>query len=112
MLFSFGNVLNCYPSSLTASRISASAAGVRGLMIHLKGTGYLLSQGDFRRPLLVYLIEYIYDRSPLVNSGLSLMVFPWSSTGGLISYTARRQDTIKNNESSLRYFPGHMLGKS
>ena len=29
------------PSSLTEPRISASATGVRGFMIHLKGAGYL-----------------------------------------------------------------------
>ena len=33
-------------SSLTESRISASATGVRGLMAHLKGTGYLLSKSQ------------------------------------------------------------------
>ena len=32
------------PTSLTESRISASAIGDRGLMIHLKGTGYLLRE--------------------------------------------------------------------
>ena len=63
--------------------------------------------------LHIYLIENIqvYVNNPVVNSGLSLMVFPWSSTGGLMSYTARRQDTIKYHELSLRYLPGHILGK-
>ena len=39
------NVLNSYHdlSSLTDSRIRASAVGDRGLIIHLKGTGYPLS---------------------------------------------------------------------
>ena len=107
-----GNILNCQPSSLTESRISASAAGVRGLIIHLKGMGYLSSQSDFRSPLLACLIEHIYVNNPLVNSGLSLRVFPWSSAGGLMSYTARRQDTIKYNESLLRCLPGHILGNN
>jgi hypothetical protein len=41
------------------SRISASATGVRGLMIHLKGTGYLLRQKkkDFRRSIFYSLCE-------------------------------------------------------
>ena len=39
-----GNWQSPQPSSLTESRISASATGVRGLMIHLKGTGYLLRE--------------------------------------------------------------------
>ena len=40
-------------SSLTESRISASAAGVRGLIIHLNGAGYLsVSQNKMVRPLL------------------------------------------------------------
>ena len=26
-----------------------------------------------------------YDANPLVNSALSLIAFPWSSTGGLMS---------------------------
>ena len=38
------NVLNRKPCLLTESRISASATGIRGLITHLKGTGYLLSQ--------------------------------------------------------------------
>ena len=54
--------------------------------------------------------EYTYDNNVLVNSGLSLRVFPWSSIGGLMSYTARRQDTNEYNELSLRCLPGHMLG--
>ena len=82
------------------------------MIIHLKGTGYLLSQNDFRNLLLAYLIEHIYVNNPLVNSGLSLRVFPWSSTGGLMSYTARRQDTIEYNELSLRCLPGHILVKN
>ena len=82
--------------------------------MHLKGTGYLWSQsyGDFSNLLLAYLIEHIYVKNPEVKSGLSLRVFPWSSTGGWMSYTARRQDTIKYNESLLRCLPGHILGKS
>ena len=80
--------------------------------MHLKGTGYLLSQSDFRNLLLACLIEHIYVNNPEVNSGLSLTVFPWSSTGGLMSYTARRQDTIEYNELSLRCLPGHILVKN
>ena len=52
-----------------------------------------------------------YVNNPLVNSGSSLREFPWSSTGGLISYTARRQDTIEYNELSLKCLPGHILVK-
>ena len=59
-----------------------------------------------------YLIKGVYVKVPLVNSGLSWMVFPVSSTGGLMSYTARRQDTVKYNELSLRNLPGHILGKN
>ena len=56
------------------------------------------------------LIEtYIYDNNPVVNSGLSLMAFPWSSTGGLMSYTARRQDATEYNELSLKCLPGQIL---
>ena len=45
----FANVIrlsprNHQPTSLTESRISFSAAGVRGLTIHLKATGCLLKQ--------------------------------------------------------------------
>ena len=67
---------------------------------------------NFRRLLVAYLIEYmIYVNNPAVNSGLSLTVFPRPSTGGLMSYTARTQDTIEYNELLLRYLPGHILGK-
>ena len=97
------------PSSLTESRISASAAGDRGLIMHLKGAGCLLNQSHFRSLLLAYLIEDTNVAIPPVNSGLSLRVFPWSSTGGLMSYTARRQDTTEYNELSLRCLPGHIL---
>ena len=62
--------------------------------------------------LLAYLIEHIYDNNPVVNSGLSVTVFPWSSTGGLMSYTARTQDTIEYNELSLKCLPGHILEKN
>ena len=61
--------------------------------------------------LLAYLIEHIYVKKPVVNSGLSLRAFPWSSTGGLMSYTARRQDAIEYNELSLKCLPGHILEK-
>ena len=47
----------------------------------------------------------------MVNLGSSLRIFPWSSTGGLISYTARRQDAIEYNELSLKCLPGQILGK-
>jgi hypothetical protein len=60
---------------------------------------------------ILFDLKYIYDNNPVVNSGLSLRVFPWSSTGGLMSYTARRQDTIEYNELSLRCLPGHVLGQ-
>ena len=79
--------------------------------MHLKGTGYLLIQGNFRSLLLSYLIEHIYVNNPVVNSGLSLRVFPWSSTGSLMSNTVRKQDTIEYNELSLRCLPGHILRK-
>ena len=107
-------ISNPQPSSLTEieSRISASATGVRGLIIHLKGTGYLLIQNDFVSLLHAYMIEHIYENNPLVNSGLSLRAFPWSSTGGLMSYTARTQDTFEYNELSLKCLPGHKLGKN
>ena len=68
-------------------------------------------QNDFRSLILAYLIEHIYVKNPEVNSGFSLRVFPWSSTSGLMSYTARRQETIEYNELSLRCLPGHLLAK-
>jgi hypothetical protein len=69
-------------------------------------------ESSFRSLSLAYLIEHIYVNNPVVNSGLSLRIFPWSSTGGLMSYTARRQDIIEYSELSLRCLPGHILGKS
>jgi hypothetical protein len=44
LLVALGNFYTVNPSSLIESRISASAADVRGLIIHLKGTGCLLIQ--------------------------------------------------------------------
>ena len=82
------------------------------MITHLKGTGYLLIQSDFRSLLFVYFDEHIYVNNPGVNSCLSLRLFPWSSTGGLMLYTARTQDTIEYNELLLRYRPGHILGKN
>ena len=103
---------------MTESRISASVAGVRGLIIHLKGEGYLflvLKKGKFQSsvsfPFAIFDLKYIYDNNPVLNSGLSLMVFPWSSTGGLMSYTARIQAAMEYNELSLKYLPGHILKK-
>ena len=66
-------------------------------------------QNDFRREFVACLIRDIYVKNPEVNSGFSLRVFPWSSTGDLMSYTARRQETIEYNELSLRCLPGHIL---
>ena len=70
-------------SLLMDSRMSDSAAGDRGVMIHLKGTGCVLRQSDFS--FVFTCMWFPYDSKPLVNSGLSLMTFPWSSTGGLMS---------------------------
>ena len=66
-------------------------------------------QNDFRREFVACLIRDIYVKNPEVNSGFSLRVFPWSSTGDLMSYAARRQETIEYNELSLRCLPGHIL---
>ena len=63
---------------------------------------------NFRCPKTVW-IKHVYVNNPSVNSGLSSRVFPWSSTGGLMSYTARRQDAIEYNELSLKCLPGHIL---
>ena len=71
-------------TSLTELRISASAAGVRGLMIHLKGTGYLSSEYHFNL-VCTCIGDCPYDNNPGVNSGLSLTVLLCSLTGGVIS---------------------------
>ena len=72
--------------SLTGPRISASAAGVRGLIIHLNWTGHLSSRCYFVKMLVcIYICDHAYDKNPLVKSGFSSMVLPWSSTGGLMS---------------------------
>ena len=55
------------------------------------------------------MIWFPYTNKLVVNSGLSTMAFPWSSTGGLMSYTARRQDAVKYNELSLKCLPGQIL---
>ena len=93
------------------ARISASAVGDRGLMIHLKGRGNLIESKKCFSALLLFNYDYPYDSIPFVNSGLSLRVFPWSSTPGLMSYTARTQDAMEYNELSLKYLPGHILEK-
>ena len=73
------------PSSLTLEpRISDSAAGIRGLMIHLKGTGYLSSK-YYLNLVCTCICDCPYNSIPGVNSGWSLIMLPWSSTGGLIS---------------------------
>ena len=64
------------PSSLTEPRISASAAGVRGFMIHLKGTGYLLSKKNYLNLVCTFICDCPYDSNPGVNSGLSLIMLP------------------------------------
>ena len=64
------------------SRISASAAGVRGLIRHLKGVGYLLSQSRFRS-LLICIFDWIYLRHKSAGElwfeleGISLVVNWW-----------------------------------
>ena len=89
------------------------AAGVRGVMVHLKGTGNLLRQKQNDLKLVcIYICDCPYESNPLENSGFTSMVFPWSPMAGLTSYTARRRDTIKYKELSLRCLPGHILGKS
>ena len=80
-------------------------------MIHLKGTGNL--SNTFHLNLVcTFICDCPYDTNPGVNSGLSLTMLPWSSTGGLISYTARRQDIIAYEEFSLKYLPGHILWRT
>ena len=79
-----GNVLNAltfFIDGITNQRFGRRRS--RFDNIYLKGTGYLLRQSDLRSPLLAYLIEHIYVNNPVVNSGLSLRIFPWSSTGGV-----------------------------
>ena len=66
--------------------MSASAAGVRGLIIHLNGAGELKMQSNVKASLQMYSYHgRTYDANPLVNSALSLIVLPWPSTGGLMS---------------------------
>ena len=92
------------------SRTSAAAVGVRGVMLHLKGTGCLFkTKWILALSALVLNVIFPYVSTPLVNSGLSLMTFPWSSTGGLMSKAARIQDAIKYNELSLKCLPGQIL---
>ena len=79
--------------------------------MHLKGTGYLSGQNIFRPSFPHLFYDHPYINDPLVNSGSSLMGLPWSSTAGLMSYTASTQDAIKYNELSLRCLPGHILYK-
>ena len=67
-------------------------------------------QNDFKL-VCIYIYDRPYDSNPLENSGFTSRVFPWSSTAGLMSYTARRRDTIKYKELSLKCLPGHILGK-
>ena len=75
------------------SRITDSAKALRGVMVHLKGTGYLVGE----RFLLLFSEprkEGPHEANPDVNSAFSRMLFPCSSFGGLISYTARTQEII------------------
>ena len=104
--------LRSKPLTFFIDRITNQRLGCRRSRFDntFKGNGVPVVSNDFRT--IISIIIHIYDNNPLVNSGLSLMVFPWSSTGGLMSYTARRQDTIEYNELSLRCFPGHILGKN
>ena len=101
--------------TLFVDRITNEGFGLRRSRfdITFKGNGVPVEfkKSLFRSLLLAYLMKHIYVNKPEVNSGLSLMVFPWSSTGGLMSYTARRQDAIEYNELSLKCLPGHILGK-
>ena len=77
------------PSSLT--RISALAAGVRGLMMHLKGNGVI------RGSALVFMWLFL---NALVNSALSLMIVPWSSTCGRL-----REHRVQVSITSLKCLP-------
>ena len=56
-------------------------------MIHLKGTGYLLKGFQVISKLVCTFIHInqSYDNNPFLKSGLSLVILPWSSTGGLMS---------------------------
>lgn len=74
----------------------ASAAAERGLILQLKGTGYLI---------YIILMESIneemkiaHDPRPLVTSAVNLMIFPCSSTGGSMLYTDRTKAMKMNNE--------------
>ena len=121
---SFSNLRHRVSKNMTKQPLTAEGGGIsnrwretpgflaeRGFPIRFI-PGYLLSQSNFRSLLLAYSIEHIYFNKPEVNSGFRWSVFPWSSTGGLMSYTARRQDTIEYNELSLKCLPGHILGKN
>ena len=82
-------------------------------MTHLKGAGNLLKRKKNSKLVCIYVRDCPYDSNPLLeNSGVTSIIFPWSSTAGLMSYTARRRDTIKYKELSLRCLPGHILGRN
>ena len=66
-------------------------------------------QNDFKL-VCIYIYDLPYDSNPLENSGFTSRIFPWLSTPGLMSNTARRRDTIRYKELSLRCLPGHILG--
>ena len=52
----------------------------------LEGNGVSVESIGFRFKASLHCIyDGPYDSNPLVTSGLSLMIVPWSSTGGLIS---------------------------
>ena len=102
----FSSTQSSQPTSLADSRIRASAAGVRGLMIHLKGVGCLFSYSDVKLVCSQYVWISLRQESTgelgFELDGVALVIDTWCNVINC--------ENTGYNELSLRCFPGHILG--
>ena len=98
----------CYRcGSISASWISFAHLALRGLMVHPKGRGRLVSQSlrCYLEPnVITHLVApCVYLIFPMICG------FPNASSGGPISNTARMLAIISHRLVSTKYLPGHIL---
>ena len=99
------NYINGVPDECCGRRRSRRDDTLKGKMMSVQ------VKAEWFQRLQVVSMWFPYDSKPLVNSGSIFMTFPLSSTGGLMSKAAIIPHVIKNNELSLKYLPGQILGR-
>ena len=100
-----------YVSHAGIRRIRASAVEDLGVILHWKDSGALrcARTASARPGSAAKKTPATYDTRPSVNLGVSAMVSPLSSRGGLMLKVCRMEATVSQTEASPKCLPGQIL---